>query len=210
MLPLKDENPTRTRPFVTWAVMVACIGIYFLWQPSLRGDDVDDVEFTYRYAAIPCEVKEGRPLTSDEAIRTVVDGDPTACEVGDPTSPEVFPDKSAWLALLTSMFLHGGPLHLCGQHALPLGLRQQHRRPPRPHAGTRLLRRSAGLVASGAHIALNLDSTIPVVGASGAIAGVMGAYLVWFPNAPVRTHRDLLLHHRSCACARSGCSASGS
>jgi membrane associated rhomboid family serine protease len=46
---------------------------------------------------------------------------------------------------------------------------------------------AGGLFASAAHIALNLESTIPVVGASGAIAAVMGAYLVWFPNAPVRT-----------------------
>ena len=45
----------------------------------------------------------------------------------------------------------------------------------------------AGLAAAGLHIGLQPDSTIPVIGASGAIAGVMGAYLVWFPNAPVRT-----------------------
>ena len=44
-----------------------------------------------------------------------------------------------------------------------------------------------GIVATGSHIVLNLDSTVPLVGASGAIAAVMGAYLVWFPDAPVRT-----------------------
>jgi membrane associated rhomboid family serine protease len=186
VLPLKDDNPTSTRPFVTWAVIAVCVAIYFLWQPNLNGTPEEDAEFTYRYAAIPCEVKEGRPLTEDEIRSTIIDGDAESCEVGSPASPEIFPDKGAWLALLTSMFLHGGPLHLAG-NMLFLWVFGNNIEEHLGHIRYAAFYVIGGLAASALHIGLNLDSTIPVVGASGAIAAVMGAYLVWFPSAPVRT-----------------------
>jgi membrane associated rhomboid family serine protease len=190
VLPIKDLNPTRSTPVVTWLILAACIGIYFLWQPSPAGETVEDTEFAFHYAAIPCEVKEGRPLTRDEVVATLGDaaigGDETACEVGSPASEAVFPGKSSWLALLTSMFLHGSLLHL-GGNMLFLWIFGNNIEDHLGHLRYALFYVVGGVVASGAHIMLNLDSTIPVVGASGAIAAVMGAYLVWFPDAPVRT-----------------------
>ena len=62
-------------------------------------------------------------------------------------------------------------------------------------------------MATLAHVAVQPDSTVPVVGASGAIAGVMGAYLVWFPNAPIRTLFIVLLHPLPRDPRPSGCSA---
>src|SRR5690606_30607109 len=101
-------------------------------------------------------------------------------------SGKVFPEKSVWLALLTSMFLHGGLAHL-GGNLLFLWIFGNNIEDHLGHVKYLLFYLIGGFVASAAHIGLNLDSTIPVVGASGAIAAVMGAYLVWFPNAPVRT-----------------------
>ncbi len=186
MIPLKDENPTRRTPYATLAIIAACIGIYFLWQPTPFGETTEDVEFAVEHAAIPCEVVEGRPLTIDELRATYQLGRDEACDIGSPTSPEGFPDKSVWLSVLVSMFLHGSILHLAG-NMLFLWVFGNN---IEDHLG--LTRYVAfylvgGVAATASHVFLDVDSTIALVGASGAIAAVMGAYLVWFPDAPVRT-----------------------
>lgn len=178
MLPLKDENPTHRTPFITVLLIGTCLWVFFAWQPFL-GDPTEEILFALENAAIPCEVMEGRPLTVDEIqVGT--------CDAGPSSAPSAFPDKSVWVALFTSMFLHGGLLHL-GGNLLFLWIFGNNIEDHLGHTRYLIFYLLGGLVASAAHVGLNLDSTIPVVGASGAIAAVMGAYLVWFPDAPVRT-----------------------
>lgn len=201
MLPLKDENPTHRTPFVTVLLIGACLFVFFLWQPVFSpasevpvqtpaGTIVFDesTAFSLENAAIPCEIVQRRPLTVDEIVNTFGAGQiqGESCGAGAPGSPSAFPDKSEWLALLTSMFLHGGIVHL-GGNLLFLWIFGNNIEDHLGHIRYLVFYLLGGLFASGAHIVLNLDSTIPVVGASGAIAAVMGAYLVWFPDAPVRT-----------------------
>ena len=83
---------------------------------------VDEIEFTYEYAAVPCELIENRPLTAREITATQVNGDPNAC-AGTPDSGSLvpFPDKNIWVAVIVSIFLHGSWLHIAGQHALTAG-----------------------------------------------------------------------------------------
>ncbi len=185
MIPLKDENPISRTPVITFLLIAACIGVYFLWQPSPAGETDADALFLYENAAIPCEVLEGRPLTDVEIVDTL-EGDQTACVSSASESRSVFPDKSPWLAVLVSIFLHGSIIHLAG-NMLFLWIFgnnvEDHLGIPRYIAFYLV----GGVVASGAHFALNPSSTVPVVGASGAIAAVMGAYLVWWPEARVRT-----------------------
>jgi membrane associated rhomboid family serine protease len=203
VIPLKDDNPTRRTPVVTIVVLLACLWIYFGWQPTLRSDDTRDVAvpggvvrfdaetaFTLEQAAIPCELVEGEPLSLDEIeatftsrAGTVPDG---ACGTGAASSPEVFADKSVWLSVLTSMFLHGSLLHL-GGNLLFLWIFANNIEDRLGHVRFALFYLLGGIAATATHVVLNLDSTVPIVGASGAIAAVMGAYLVWFPTAPVRT-----------------------
>jgi membrane associated rhomboid family serine protease len=97
-----------------------------------------------------------------------------------------FPQKSVWQSVLVSMFLHGSLLHLGGNLLFLwiLGNNIEDHLGPIRYTLFYVL---GGIVATLAHVVLNLDSTIPMIGASGAIAAVMGAYLVWFPDAPVRT-----------------------
>jgi membrane associated rhomboid family serine protease len=198
VLPIKDENPTTRTPFVTVLLLIACVGIYFAWQPTTStgttvvpfagGQAVvdEDLAFTLENAAIPCEVLQGRPLTFDEIRATFEGGALDACNTGAPASPPLFADKSVWLALFTSMFLHGGLMHLGGNMLFlwVFGNNVEDHLGPIKFVVFYVV---GGIVATFAHIALNVDSTVPVVGASGAIAAVMGAYLVWFPEAPVRT-----------------------
>ena len=197
MIPLKDYNPTRRFPVVTLAILVACIAIYFVVQPrqsALESDPAqqaqsaeEEVEWTVYNAAIPCELVRGRPLSQGEYERTFESPNPedTACE-SRPDTPAEFPNKNVYLAVLYSMFLHGSFLHLAG-NMLFLWIFGNNIEDKRGHAQYTIFYLLAGVVATLAHVAVQPSSTVPMVGASGAIAGVMGAYLVMFPNARIRS-----------------------
>ncbi len=176
MIPLKDDNPTRTRPIVTMVLIVACVLVWFGVQKGGKVDE--DGSFTYRRAAIPCEVVTGTPLTVEE----VQSGDCTRRDTTDP----IYPDKSVILALFTSMFLHGSLLHLAG-NMLYLWVFGNNIEDTKGRVVFLLFYLASGVVATFAHIALDPGSTIPLVGASGAIAGVMGAYLVLFPRVRIKS-----------------------
>ena len=96
------------------------------------------------------------------------------------------PAKNVLLAVLTSMFLHGGLVHL-GGNMLFLWIFGNNIEDRLGHVRYLVFYLAAGIVATLAHIAVQPTSTVLVVGASGAIAGVMGAYLIWFPKARVTT-----------------------
>lgn len=184
MIPLHDQNPTRTRPIMTMLLMAACIVIYFFIQPHRTG--VEDAEFSYRNAAIPCEIVQGRPLTTGERNDTR-EGDGSACdEDASSESRRSFPDKSPYLSILYSMFLHGSILHL-GGNMLFLWVFGNNIEDHAGKAKYLLFYLAAGLVATIAQIAIDPASTIPMIGASGAVAGVMGAYLVMYPNVRIHT-----------------------
>ncbi len=187
MIPLKDYNPTRRFPVITLVLIALNVGVYFFVQRPFDPGTSQD-EFAFEVAAIPCEVVEGRPLIRDEIRRTLLADDETACIRDAPVDEdeEVFPNKSVWLALVYSMFLHGGLLHL-GGNMLFLWIFGNNIEDRMGIGGYISFYLVAGLAASFAHIFVQPDSTVPVVGASGAIAGVMGAYLVLFPNVRIRS-----------------------
>ena len=185
MIPLKDYNPTRRFPVITLVLIAINVGVYFFVQRPFD-EGTSQARFSYEVAAIPCEVVKGRPLTEDEVVQTLQFQNDTACETTTPDDEAVFPDKSVWLALIYSMFLHGGLLHLGGNMLFLwiFGNNIEDRMGIPAYLGFYLF---AGLVASAAHILVQPASTVPVVGASGAVAGVMGAYLVLFPNVKIRS-----------------------
>lgn len=184
MFPLKDENPTTRTPFLTVLILIACVGAY-LGPQSAVTDQRESLEFNLQWAAIPCELRTAEPLSVDEIEDTFIDGDFTAC-VNDDPGPQLFPDKFVYLGVLTSMFLHGGLFHL-GGNMLFLWIFGNNIEDRLGHLNFLLFYVVGGVFATVAHVAVQPASTIPVVGASGAIAAIMGAYAVWFPNAPVRT-----------------------
>ncbi|MGI8684925.1 MAG: rhomboid family intramembrane serine protease [Acidimicrobiales bacterium] len=184
MIPLKDENPTRTTPVVTIILIAACVAVWILIQGA--GARVDDAEFTLKTAAIPCEVVKGRPLSEEELQATFGPAqDTTACE-SNPDSPPGFPKKRVFVALLSSMFMHGSWLHL-GGNMLFLWIFGNNLEDRLGKGKFLAFYLAAGVVATAAHIAVQPDSTVPVIGASGAVAGVMGAYLVLYPNVRIKS-----------------------
>ena len=185
MLPLKDENPTHHRIVVTWLLIAANLLVFIWLQGANNPQVVNAAEVSLKWAAIPCEVVTGDGLTAPEIDLTFSGRIDTACDL-DPTGAEAFPDKPVRVAVLISMFMHAGWLHL-GGNMLFLWIFGNN---VEDHLGPvfyLIFYLAGGLAASIAHIAIEPDSTIPVVGASGAVAAVMGAYVVWFPNAPIRT-----------------------
>jgi membrane associated rhomboid family serine protease len=170
MFPIGDENERGHGPaLVTLAFIGLNVAVFLLLQ---GGGGPSGEAFTYGYSAVPFEITNGVDLVGTEEI--VVDGTPV------PIPQEPGPDP-IWLTLLTSMFMHGGWLHIFGNMLFLwiFGDNVEHRIGHIPYL---LFYVIAGLIASFAQILVNTDSIIPTLGASGAISGVLGAYLVMFPT----------------------------
>ncbi|MEX1037968.1 MAG: rhomboid family intramembrane serine protease [Acidimicrobiia bacterium] len=176
MLPIRDANPTRITPWVTVLLIAACVYTFFAFQS--QSSPAEGVEFLYQRAAISCEILSGEPLTLREINQDV-------CESGGDTA--VFPDKQPLLSILTSMFLHGNLAHLLF-NMWSLWIFGNNVEEAFGHFRYILLYVVGGVVATFAFVLVNADSTIPLVGASGAIAAALGAYAVLFP-----AHRILTL-----------------
>ncbi len=174
MFPIRDDNPTRHRPLLTLLVIAASVGVFFLIQPVPQQESA---EFLYANAAVACEIVSGEPLSLDE-IRT------GRCGEGAPI--EAFPNKSIAASVFTSIFLHAGIGHLFANmwSLWIFGNNIEDRLRGLRFLGFYL---GSGLVATGVFVAMNPGATVPLIGASGAIAGVMGAYLVLFPRARLTT-----------------------
>ena len=197
MIPIADENPVRRVPWVTLALIFTCVVVYFVIQPTGRPEiqwdtvveqlDEEDLRFAVDNAAIPCELIRGRPLTEAEFDRTFSSGDAgdsSACSHRD--GPKHAPGKNVWAALIVTMFLHGFIAHLFG-NMLFLWVFGSNLEERRGWWRYLLLYVVGGVVATAAHVAVDPDSTVPLVGASGAVAAVMGAYFVQWPNVRVKT-----------------------
>lgn len=189
MFPLRDINPTRIRPVVTWALILANVVVYFLFQPGVAETGSADLpgvrfesradEFAFQNAAIACELTTGSPLDAAE----IIDGQ---CSDAPTGAPIVFPDKNIWLSVGVSMFLHGSIAHILF-NMWSLWIFGNNVEEAFGHAGYLVFYLAAGIAATLGFVLFNPELTIPLVGASGAIAGVMGAYLVLFPAHRILT-----------------------
>lgn len=157
MIPLRDDNPTVLPPIVTVALIAVCT-LVFMYQASLP-PQLGEL-FVYRYGAIPATV------------------------FGDAALPPELGAIPPFMTLLTSMFLHGGWMHLIG-NMLYLWIFGNNIEDVMGHVRFVIFYITCGMLAVYSHALTDPDSTIPLVGASGAISGVLGAYLVLFPRAQV-------------------------
>jgi membrane associated rhomboid family serine protease len=165
MIPLHDNNPTTRTPVVTIALIAICVLVY-CWQVSL-GPRAGQAA-VYSFGFIPAVVFEGVSLPA-ELVRV-----------------------PAVLTLVTSMFLHGGFMHLAG-NMLYLWVFGNNIEDVCGHFRFVLFYLLCGLVAAFAQGLLNPASEVPMIGASGAISGVLGAYLLLFPHARVHVLVPLFL-----------------
>jgi membrane associated rhomboid family serine protease len=174
LLPVRDVNPTRIRPLMTWALIAANVVVFFLTPHESPQAD----RFALEYAAIPCEVTTGEPLTAVEARSGV-------CTDGN-ASGATYPHKQVWLSVFVSMFLHAGIAHILF-NMWSLWIFGNNVEEAFGSTLYLLFYVACGVVAALGFVFLEPGLTVPLVGASGAIAGVMGAYLVLFPTHQVMT-----------------------
>jgi membrane associated rhomboid family serine protease len=168
MFPLKDENPTEITPFVTVAIIAANVLVWVMVQNAGTGQEF--LESLCAYGAIPGEITGVIP-----AGRTVQLG-PVQCPIGG----------MAIRSLFSSMFMHGSWLHLLGNMWF-LWVFGNNIEDSMGHLRFVVFYLLTGLLASGAHILMSFSSGVPIVGASGAISGIMGAYIVLYPRVRVLT-----------------------
>ena len=159
MFPLKDDNPTRIAPVVTW-MLIAVNALVFLYQVSL-GPSLSRV-FVFQYGSIPAVV------------------------LGHEKLPASMAAISPMASVFTSMFLHGGWMHLIGNMWF-LWIFGNNIEEALGRLRYLLFYLICGLLASWSHILANMNSVIPSIGASGAIGGVLGAYIMLYPRARVWT-----------------------
>jgi len=162
VFPLRDNVPTSITPYITYGLIGANIGI-FLYQLTLNQQQLQ--EFFYSAAVVPCQ------LSGNIVGR---------CPI--PT-PQQLPE---WMTLISSQFLHGGFLHIAG-NMLFLWIFGNNVEDRLGHIKFLIFYLTCGVLAALSQWFFSPNSTIPSLGASGAIAGVMGAYILRYPQARVLT-----------------------
>ncbi|MGI8427506.1 MAG: rhomboid family intramembrane serine protease [Actinomycetota bacterium] len=176
LIPIRDDNPTKNRSVVVLALIGLNI-IFFFLEPQLgSGNSCRLFAFLYKWGVVPIEVLAGRALTG--TIPELVPGQGTAC------AGVFLQSKSIMFSLFSSMFLHGGFLHL-GGNMLFLWVFGNNIEDTLGKARFIVFYLLTGVLAGLAHVYTNPTSIVPTIGASGAVAGILGAYIVLFPRARV-------------------------
>ncbi len=159
MIPLKDDTPRFTTPYVTW-FLIALNTLVFLFEISLPPNARNAL--VYQFGLIP------------EHLAATVTGHPAV------------PTELALLSILTSMFIHASWLHLIF-NMWALWIFGDNIEDHLGHFRYLLMYFACGIAAALVHTAFEMGSSVPTVGASGAIAGIMGAYFLLYPSARVLT-----------------------
>jgi membrane associated rhomboid family serine protease len=158
VIPLHDDNPTTTKPRVTVGILIACTLIYIVQHLLLS--DAGARDMAYAFGLVPAV------LTGREYLPPEVSFIPPAASA------------------VTSMFLHGGFWHLAG-NMLYLWVFGNNIEEAMGHVRFLVFYLLCGVAAVAAQVMLNPAAEVPMVGASGAISGVLGAYMLLFPRARV-------------------------
>lgn len=180
LLPIGDDNSAiNTRPYVTYALIAANVLVWLIFQ-QMSGESA----FTYAYSTVPAEILTGSDIVTQEEIYT----DPhTGIQYLLPgLQPTNIP---VYFTLITSMFMHGSWMHLGGNmlYLFIFGDNLEHRLGAKRFLIFYLL---TGVIASLSHVFstyfLQQSTITPSLGASGAISGVLGGYMLLFPKLKVK------------------------
>jgi membrane associated rhomboid family serine protease len=198
LLPLKDNIPTRMFPIVTVVIIVINVVVYFGFEKG-GFSDVGDQKFVAHYSFIPYELShqgkvcglrarstegdpvrsEGAPLCEGKTVQTT--GGATAIRrVVDRDQPNVF------LTIFSAMFMHGSFLHIAG-NMLFLWIFGNNIEDSMGRVKFSFFYLLGGVAAALAQFAINTNADIPTIGASGAVAAVLGGYALLYPRARVVT-----------------------
>jgi membrane associated rhomboid family serine protease len=158
VIPIGDDNRgRRITPFINWLLILTNLGV-FIYQLTLPMAELE--QFVFAYGAVPAELTGAFPSVTPDSV-------------------------SSYATVFTSMFMHGSIAHFLG-NMLFLWVFGDNIEDAMGHIGYLFFYLAGGLSAALAHIAFDTGSAVPMIGASGAISAVMGAYLLLFPTGSVR------------------------
>ena len=170
MIPISDINPAENTPYITRFFIFFTIVVYILLQPK---NSADLFNFFYEFSAIPCEIQKGIPLSANQFYSN-------DCMVT--IDNVIFANKNLMLSLLTANFLHANLLHLVG-NLWSFWIFGNNIEDKLGKLKFIIFLMVAAGGSIGTHIFLNYSDLNPIVGASGIVSALMGAYLYRFPNA---------------------------
>ena len=157
MIPLKDDNPTSGRPIVTYFIIALCVVIFFI---QLSSQTYRTGQLFYSYGLIPSVLMGKDQLPVDLYV------------------------VPAYVTIFSSMFMHGGFMHLIG-NMLYMWIFADNIEDDLGPQNFLIFYLLAGVGAAMSQVLMDTNSPVPMIGASGAIGGVLGAYLLNYPNAKV-------------------------
>ena len=177
IFPIGDDNSDRTRtPYVNYFLIAANV-LVFVFLQGMGNNEA----FTYGLATVPQEIITGQDIATTQIITDPITGK----EFAIPLQPTPVP---VWFTLVTSMFMHGGIAHLAG-NMLYLWIFGDNLENRLGHLKYLMFYLATGVLASLAHVYftkfMGQQMLIPSLGASGAISGVLGGYLLLFPKRRV-------------------------
>jgi membrane associated rhomboid family serine protease len=180
VFPFGDDNSDRTIvPVVTWGLIAANVFVFVVLQGMGANDD-----FTMAYVQVPAEIISGQDIVTNDSVRAIATPQGTI-EVPVPgLRPTPVPP---WMTLFTAIFMHGSIMHLVGNMWF-LYIFGDNIEDDMGHVKYLLFYLACGVLASIAFVALNRvgeAATTPCLGASGAISGILGGYLVLHPHRRV-------------------------
>lgn len=172
VLPIGDTNPTRRLPLITVGLVATNLTVFVLVNVQLAEPQLTC--FIFRWAAIPLELVSSRPV-------------PPQAVQGPACLPQAIADRNELLSMFSSMFLHAGVFHV-GLNMLFLWIFGNNVEDRLGHVTFLLFYLAGGVVSVYAFAFLNQEVIAPLIGASGAIAAVLGGYILMFPRARVHTY----------------------
>ena len=170
MIPISDINPAKNTPVISRIFMFAAIGVFLLIQPN---NQTELFNFFYQYSAIPCELVNFSPISEVQFYEN---------NCFSNQSQSIFPKKNLLLSIVFANFFHANFIHILGNlwSFWIFGNNVEDKLGKTRYTFFLIF---IGIISISVHAFLNQDSLIPIVGASGIVSGLMGAYVFMFPNA---------------------------
>ena len=170
MIPISDINPAKNTPIISRFFMFSVVLAYVLIQPK---SEIELFNFFYEFAAIPCEIITGYPISIEQYYQN-------NCNLI--SNDVIFPSKNVYLGVVYSTFFHANFIHILG-NLWSFWIFGNNVEDKLGKIRFLLFLFIIGIASILFHTVLNQNSLITVVGASGVVSGLMGAYVYLFPNA---------------------------
>ena len=170
VIPISDINPARNAPVISRIFMISTVLIFIFIQPKNQNELIN---FFYQYSAIPCELVHFAPLSESQFYNNSCFYDQFKV---------IFPNKNLFLSVILANLFHANFLHILG-NLWSFWIFGNNVEDKLGKVKYLLFLLFIGVISILSHTFLNQDSLVPIVGASGIVSGLMGAYVYMFPNA---------------------------